>query len=138
MRRTVVGLLAGVLSLGVVQMASAADMPTKAPAYQAPAAYNWTGFYVGINGGGGWGRSNWDGIPTGSFNTSGGLIGGTLGYNWQTGPWVLGLEGDIDWANINGNSSAAGCVPNCNTKTDWLGTIRGRVGYAFDLSLIHI
>ena len=56
-------------------------MPAKAPPYIAP-PYNWTGFYVGINGGGGFGRSDFSApFPTGSFNTSGGLVGGTLGYN---------------------------------------------------------
>jgi outer membrane immunogenic protein len=142
MRKIVYTALAAVVSSVVASGSGlAADLPARAPMYtKAPAytAYNWTGFYVGINGGGGWGKSNWDGIPTGSFNTSGGLVGGTLGYNWQTGPWVLGLEGDLDWANINGNSSAVGCVPNCNTKTDWLGTARGRVGYAFDRILPYV
>ena len=103
------------------------------------AAYNWTGFYVGINGGGAWGKSNWDGLPSTSFNTSGGVIGGTIGYNLQTGPWVWGLEGDLDWASISGNANTAIlCVPNCNTKTDWLGTVRGRVGYAFDRILPYV
>lgn len=141
MRKITVALLAG-FALSIVGNGAglAADLSTKAPAYRAPAfpVYNWTGFYVGINGGGGWGRSNWASIPTGDFNTSGGLVGGTLGYNFQYGPWVWGLEGDIDWANINGNSSAAGCVPNCNTKTDWLGTIRGRFGYAVGRFLPYV
>ena len=64
--------------------AAAADLP---PYYQPGPAYNpiytWTGFYVGINGGGGWGTSKWDGLN--SFDVSGGLIGGTVGYNWQFG-----------------------------------------------------
>ena len=69
--------------------AAAADLPPRlapAPYYKAPVAipvYNWTGFYIGINGGGGFGRSQWD--TTGGFNTSGGLVGGTVGYNYQFG-----------------------------------------------------
>ena len=79
--------LAGIGALAVVTMmgsANAADiqrrqaMPTKAPAYVQ--MYNWTGAYVGINGGGGWGRSDFSApLSSSSFNTSGGLVGGTLG-----------------------------------------------------------
>src|SRR5262249_17742057 len=83
--------------------AAAADLPRRyeppiAPVYVPPIAYNWTGFYLGINGGGGWGHSNWD--SAGNFSLTGGLIGGTVGYNWQQGPLVLGVEGDIDWSDI--------------------------------------
>lgn len=128
-------LLAGVglLALGMAS-ASAADlprqMPTKAPAYVPPALYNWTGFYIGINGGGGWGRSDFSApFTTGSFDTSGGLVGGTIGYNWQLpNQFVLGLEGDIDWSNIRGSSVCA--FTSCETRNDWLGTVRGRIGYA--------
>lgn len=131
-------MLAGVSALTVVTMMSAANaadlprrqaMPTKAPVYAAP--YNWTGAYVGINGGGGWGRSNFSSpVSTGDFNTSGGLVGGTLGYNYQAGQAVFGLEGDIDWSNIRGNA-ACGAGLSCETRNNWLGTARGRIGYAF-------
>jgi outer membrane immunogenic protein len=132
-------LLASASMLAFAGMAHAADLPrqmvTKAPAYVAP-YYNWTGFYVGINGGGGWGTSAWD--STGGFDVSGGLIGGTVGYNWQFGTWVVGLEGDIDWANVKG-STATGCVTgNCTSENTWLGTARGRVGYAFDRWMPYI
>jgi outer membrane immunogenic protein len=130
--------LAGIGALAAVTMigsANAADlsrrpMPAKAPAYVQ--AYNWTGAYVGINGGYGFGRSDTS-IPfaTGGFNTSGGVVGGTIGYNWQMGQTVFGLEGDIDWTHIRGNA-ACGIGINCETRNDWLGTARGRLGYAFD------
>jgi outer membrane immunogenic protein len=130
-------LLAGasLLAMGAVS-ASAADlparMPTKAPAYVAPMTYNWTGFYLGLNGGGGFGRSEFNGtLPSGSFDTSGGLFGGTIGYNWQTGPFVLGLEGDIDWSGIKG-SGTCGVATACDVRNDYLATIRGRLGYAID------
>jgi outer membrane immunogenic protein len=116
-------------------MAAAADLPPRpapAPYYKAPVVapvYNWTGFYIGINGGGGFGRSAWD--PTGGFNTSGGLVGGTIGYNYQAGQAVFGLEGDIDWADINGTTNNA-CPLGCKTSDDWLSTVRGRLGYAAD------
>jgi outer membrane immunogenic protein len=127
-------------SVGIVTLAAlagpagAADLPrryepvVKAPIY-APMVYNWTGFYIGINGGGAWGHSAWD--STSGFDLSGGLVGGTAGYNWQTGPWVFGIEGDIDWTNIEGKTNAA-CPLGCTTGNGWLGTVRGRVGYAFD------
>jgi outer membrane immunogenic protein len=137
-------LLAGValMALGVAS-ASAADiqrrqtMPAKAPLYVQP-LYNWTGFYVGINGGGGWGRSDFsDPFATGSFKTSGGLVGGTLGYNYQVGQAVFGVEGDIDWSNIRG-SAVCGAIATCETKNDWLGTVRGRLGYAFDRFMPYV
>ncbi len=88
--------------------ASAADLPRGAVPYKAPAyvaQYNWTGFYLGINGGGAWGDSDWNGFAV-SNSPSGGMIGGTAGYNWQGAgsPWVFGLEGDIAWANIKDSS----------------------------------
>jgi outer membrane immunogenic protein len=131
--------LAGISALAVVTMMNAANaadmprrqaMPTKAPSYVQ--AYNWTGGYVGINGGLGWGRSD-DSAPfaSGSFKTSGGVVGGTLGYNYQMGQTVFGVEGDVDWSNIRG-SATCGAAFSCETKNNWLGTARGRVGYAFD------
>jgi len=132
--------LAGIGALAVMTMmgaANAADiqrrqaMPAKAPAYVA--AYNWTGLYVGVNGGGGFGNSTWSG-PTGTsgFNTTGGVVGGTIGYNYQMNQAVFGLEGDIDWSNIHGNTTTAPCTTSCETRNSWLSTARGRIGYAFD------
>lgn len=110
--------------------AQAADLPRpsyKAPAYVAPAGANWTGFYLGINGGYGFGTSDWD-DPAVSVDPSGALVGATLGYNWQTGSWVWGLEGDIDWADLKGDTTCGAGI--CETKADWLGTARFRLGYA--------
>src|SRR5438105_5538161 len=114
-------------------LAAAADLSpryqqpiVRAPAYYA--GYNWTGFYLGINGGGGWGRSQWDGVDR--FDVSGGLIGGTIGYNWQINRFVVGVEGDIDWSGIRGTTTAF-CAPGCNTRNHWLATVRGSLGYAF-------
>jgi outer membrane immunogenic protein len=121
-----IGLLAASVS------AQAADIPR--PVYKGVrsvvAYYNWTGFYTGINGGYGWGTSDWA-IPAASLKPKGGMVGGTLGYNYQVGSIVWGIEGDIDWADVK-DSSACAVVLNCETKNTWLGTIRGRVGYAFD------
>jgi outer membrane immunogenic protein len=133
--------LAGIGALAVVIMsgaANAADLPrqrsappAKAPAY---APYQWTGFYAGINGGYGWGRSEWsNGFGTsGNFDTEGGFVGGTLGYNYQVGQWVFGIEGDVDWSDIHGSTSSGICAGGvCETRNTWLGTARGRIGYAF-------
>jgi len=60
----------------------------------------------------------------------GGLVGGTVGYNYQYDRAVFGVEGDIDWANINGGTTTAGCPLGCQTKDTWLSTVRGRLGYA--------
>ena len=110
--------------------AKAADMmlPSyKAPAYVAPLYANWTGFYVGLNGGYGFGRSTWD-VPAVSPSPKGFLAGGTLGYNLQTGTWVWGVEGDFDWSDMRGS---VGCgAADCETKNNWLATARLRIGYA--------
>jgi outer membrane immunogenic protein len=106
----------------------------KAPIY-APMVYNWTGFYVGINGGGAWGHSAWD--STSGFDLSGGLVGGTAGYNWQTGAFVLGLESDLDWSGISGSTNAF-CTFGCKTSNSWLATVRGRVGYSYDRFLPYL
>jgi outer membrane immunogenic protein len=135
---------AGCFALGVLvaaQGAGAADLSV-APLYKAPPpqvsqAYNWTGFYLGINGGGGWGHSNWD-TSAASVSVSGGVAGGTAGYNWQFGNAVLGLEADIDWANLKGTSASALCPAGCTTSDTWLSTVRGRAGYAFGGVLPYI
>jgi outer membrane immunogenic protein len=97
--------------------------------------YNWTGFYIGINGGGGWGTSSWS--STGSFGTSGGVVGGTVGYNYQINQIVLGAEGDVDWAGLSGNTVTS-CPAGCTTKDTWLATARARVGYAADRFLPYV
>jgi outer membrane immunogenic protein len=140
MKRGVVA-CAGLLALAFAAgSAMAADLP---PRYQQPYAkvpvystgFNWTGFYLGINGGGGWGRSQWDGVD--KFSSSGGLIGGTVGYNWQINQFVLGAEGDIDWSGIGGSTTFR-CPPGCATRNHWLSTVRGRLGYAFDRFLPYV
>ena len=110
--------------------------PVKAPlAYGKTSIYDWTGFYLGINGGGGFGSADWSAAPgSGRANMSGGLFGGTVGYNLQTGePWVLGVELDLDWSDFRATTPAtATCPPGCELKGPWLDTNRLRFGWAFD------
>jgi outer membrane immunogenic protein len=149
------------LSLGIAvacvimsaMSAQAADLPARSNSpgfYKAPSElpFSWTGFYAGINGGYAWGQSSWSdsavGADSGSFNTSGGLVGGQLGYNWQTGAVVLGIETDADWMGVKGSTAGLGGVcaldggGQCQTQQSWVGTTRARVGYAFDRWLPYV
>jgi outer membrane immunogenic protein len=138
-------LIAGVVVLGAVAQAAAADLPQPAPPpAQAPVAYipvvpvyNWGGIYYGINGGYAFGKSEWTTplATTGNFNTSGFAVGATVGANYQVDAFVFGLEADIDWMGVKGSSSI--CTPACETKNTWLSTFRGRAGYAADRVLFY-
>lgn len=98
----------------------------KAPAYVAPAAFSWSGFYVGANLGYAFGSSDWT-SPAVSTDPSGVLVGLTLGYNYQTGIWVWGLEGDIAYSTVEGDVACG--AGTCTTALNWLGTARARIGY---------
>ena len=125
-----------------VQLACAADLPTKAPAYQpAPMLYNWGGFYVGAHGGYAWSNidSTTTDLATGAVETSfshdrrGGFGGGQIGYNFMVNPnFLIGIEGDVDGADISGTVDrcldATHCA-NSDGKNDWFATVRGRLGY---------
>ena len=126
--------------------ALAADMPLKAVA--PVVIYDWTGFYLGIAGGGSLGGSNHVdpagvNLTADGFNVKGGLIGGTLGYNWQMSNLVLGFEGDLSWVgeygshDDNGVSLVADPTAQSFTKENWLGTARVRAGYAMNNVLLY-
>jgi outer membrane immunogenic protein len=148
------------LVLGGIHLAVAADLPPAAQVYKAPpavAAYNWTGFYGGLNLGGAWQSSNSTtstlNNPLGYFNTfaatavnalgpqtvgTSGVTGGLqVGYNWQRDRILFGLEADIDALSLRGGASNTGVYPfttatftiNTNVKSDWLATVRGRLGF---------
>jgi outer membrane immunogenic protein len=138
-------LMAGALALAAGGQALAADLPPPVmptpPATYLPIAapFSWTGIYVGVNGGYAFGTSNWTSAafpPTGNFNPTGGVIGGTLGGNYQMGSFVIGIEGDGDWTNLNRTTFNA-CGPGCETKSSWLATVRGRAGWAWDRVLFY-
>jgi outer membrane immunogenic protein len=138
MRLKLIGTGIAALSLlATTFSAEAADIPR--PVYKGVrsvvAYYNWTGFYAGVNAGYGWGTSNWDyaflaGTGAVSNSPKGWLFGVTLGYNWQAGSIVYGVEGDFDWSNVKGTVACTGF--DCETKSRWLSTFRGRLGYAMD------
>jgi outer membrane immunogenic protein len=140
MKKFLLGTVA-LAALGVAAPAFAADLPARAPVYaKAPAlaaVYNWTGFYVGIFGGGGWGnhyRHNTAPFDN-NYTSAGGLVGGTIGYNYQMNNFVLGVEGDLAWASIVGNDASVGGTLD-ETRLNWIGSVRARGGIAFGNALI--
>lgn len=135
-------LLAGAaaLSLGFVSAAQAADpIIYEQPPVMMPAAmYDWSGFYAGVAAGYAWGDASYDAdvIGAGSFDNDGWLLGGVVGYNFQTGPWVFGVEGDLYWAGIDGGEDVG--IVTISNDTNWFGSVRGRAGYAFDNILPYL
>lgn len=140
--------LAALMSLAAIGGAFAADLPQPAPLPQAPAAYvptvapvyNWSGIYLGVNGGWGWGQSKWStGTTTWNTSSNGGVIGGTLGANFQWDAFVLGIEGDWDYSAIGTGTSTTICNfgGTCQVGNNWLSTVRGRAGWAFDRVLFY-
>jgi opacity protein-like surface antigen len=109
----------------------------KAPIYKAPAApagYNWNGFYIGAYLGADWGYTDWNfGDGTGiDPHFAGVLAGGEIGYNYQVGKWVLGVEGDLGWTNARGAQPCqTDFFHNCEINSNWLSTATARVGYAY-------
>jgi outer membrane immunogenic protein len=136
----------GLTALGMAP-ALAADLPartySKAPAAVAPIS-NWGGFYLGAEGGGGWGTDRWNlplfaSVAAARTDISGATAGGVIGYNWQLpNSLVLGVEGNLDWADIHGSST---CISNptltCRSKLDSMFTATGRLGYAFGPALLY-
>jgi outer membrane immunogenic protein len=122
--------------------AMAADMmPLKAP--PPPPAWTWTGCYVGVNGGGGWGKDkNWTdstGAVHGGQNISGGLAGGQVGCDYQFGSWVVGVAGMVDWANLTGSATDPfNTAFTANTKVTMFDTVTRRLGYAVIRALLYV
>jgi len=136
-------------ALGMVTPASAADLPQRA--YKAPPPmiapiYDWSGFYIGANGGWGESRSCADFLTAGGLVTaegcssrSGGLFGGQLGYRWQASQWVFGLEAQGDWADLsNTRLSLADPTLSIRAKTSGVGLFTGQIGYAWNASLFYV
>lgn len=141
-----------VLSLIGIGRLFAADFPPPSQPPVPPPIYSgeapskgWSGVYLGINGGYGFGSSQWSlgGNPTSVFDSNGFLVGGTVGMNFPVSEVLFGVEGDIDWAGLDGNVAGcavttAGAVAACETRNNFLTTARARVGYAFDRTLVYV
>ena len=136
-------LLGGIaISALLAAPAIAADLPARVPVKAAPApiiaAYNWTGCYIGVQGGGKFGKSEQVEAATGAsltgeYDIDGFLVGGTLGCNFQQGQWVFGIEGDGSFVSADGgNNLIAPFNPAffAQTEEKWLATVRGRLGFA--------
>ena len=149
-----VGLVAlSVAALGVAAPASAADLAARpyraAPPPMIAAVYDWSGFYIGANGG--WGSSHkcWDAVTAagvfvvadGCHNATGGTAGGQLGYRWQAGTWVFGLEGQGNWADFRGSSTSLffpGPGFSNTSKIDAFGLFTGQIGMAWNNVLLYV
>ncbi|MGX7743737.1 outer membrane protein [Rhodopseudomonas parapalustris] len=115
-----------------------------------PVMYNWSGFYVGANGGWGTSRNCWDFAGTtaqplaanlgeGCHDASGGTVGGQFGYVWQIGAWVFGLEAQGNWADFKGTNVSLLPTPGTinDSNVDAFGLFTARVGYAWENTLIY-
>ena len=138
---------ASVVALGAAAPAFGADLAarpvyTKAPPPAVVAIYDWSGFYIGANGGWGNSHNSWDFVgfgPEGSHDANGGTVGGQIGYRWQMGQIVFGVEGQGNWADFKGSNVSLQFPGFINqTKTDAFGLITGQVGYAFSNVLLYV
>ncbi len=132
----------GLLALGSPALGAdlAARPYTKAPPPVMATIYDWSGFYIGVNGGGGWSHNTWDlvgGGREGSHDSTGGTVGGQIGYRWQTGPVVFGLEAQGNWADFSGDNLSALFATRNRTKTDAFGLFTGQIGYAWNNVLLY-
>ena len=145
-------ILAGASVIALAAAANAADL-SKAPSavsYKDTPYYgvNWSGLYVGVNGGYGWDASNIGSklVPGLGVSPEGGFGGGQIGYNVQQGNIVFGVEADLQAAGITDSKSQVlppnapanvGLTIGNKSTLDWFGTVRGRVGYTFDRTLVY-
>jgi len=139
----------GFVALVSAAPASAADLAarpyTKAPPMIA-AIYDWSGFYIGANGGWGSSRNCWDFLPVaggvtpeGCHDATGGVAGGQVGYRWQSGGWVFGLEAQGDWADLRGSNTSQAFPGFINrSKIDAFGLFTGQIGYAWNNALLYV
>jgi outer membrane immunogenic protein len=137
-------LLASVALLGFAGAASAADLPARtmapaAPIVAAAPIFTWSGFYLGVNAGYGWSNNDSDVIDLVDEDDDGGFIGGAqVGYNYQIGSFVVGLEGDIQYIDFGSTRFRdADLVLREAGIDDWFGTARARAGVAFGQALIY-
>jgi outer membrane immunogenic protein len=150
MKTLLLGLLtATAITTAGVSAASAADLPMRsappAPIIAAAPIFTWTGFYVGVNAGYGWSDDDFDAVDFADDEDDGGFIGGAqVGYNYQIGSFVVGLEGDIQYADFGRDGAFTFTDPDTGEvftdefeSSDWFGTVRARAGVAFGQALIY-
>jgi outer membrane immunogenic protein len=148
MKRVLLGAI-GFVALGMTAPALAADLPQRAYApapVMVAAVYDWTGVYIGANGGYGTSRNCWGAVTAGSVivndgchSQSGGIVGGQIGYRWQAGTIVFGLEGQGDWANLRASHvSLLNPILTDSSKVTGLGLITGQIGYAANAALFYL
>lgn len=135
---------ASFVALGAAAPAVAADLAarpyTKAPP-MVQALYDWSGFYIGVNGGGGTSHKCWDLVGVGAegcHDATGGTVGGQIGYRWQTGPLVFGVEAQGNWADLTGDNISPVSGDRNRTKIDAFGLFTGQIGYAFNNALVYV
>jgi len=141
-------------AVGLVAMAtsaSAADLAAR-PYTKAPpmvAMYDWSGFYIGANGGWGTSRKCWDlsnfvgvainpNLAEGCHDASGGTVGGQIGYRWQASSWVFGLEAQGNWADFKGSNISNQLIARNESKVEAFGLFTGQVGYAWNNALLYV
>jgi outer membrane immunogenic protein len=138
--------ISAAVAMSLATPALAADMAVKAPPpAPLPMIYDWSGFYIGANGG--WGQSHScvdfvtavGTVASGCGDRSGGVVGGQIGYRWQTNQFVFGLEAQGDWANLR-NTRVSLLNPTLSTtaKTDGIGLFTGQIGWAWNASLLYV
>ncbi|QOZ71717.1 outer membrane protein [Bradyrhizobium arachidis] len=144
---------AGALALGLSAPASAADLAarpyTKAPPPMVATIYDWSGFYIGVNGGYGSSHTCADVVAVGvvpvvpaaaegCHNATGGTAGGQIGYRWQSANWVFGVEGQGNWADFTGSNIGLFTGADNRSRIDSFGLITGQVGYAWNNVLLYV
>jgi outer membrane immunogenic protein len=143
MLRRILLVTVGILSAAAPALS--ADLPSRAPppVYVPPTPiFTWTGIYLGGQVGYGWGRLDGlvvapNGGTAGYGYTPQGVIGGAhVGYNWQGGPWVLGIEGSVDGTSLS-KSITPGAGVVFSDRSEIQGSIRGRAGIAWDRALLY-
>jgi outer membrane immunogenic protein len=131
----------GLLAATAVSSAMAADLIVDEPtADVAASSYDWNGAYIGAFAGYGAGTTTFDFLYYPSsvdIDTSGWLVGGTVGANFQNGNFVLGVEGDVAWSDIGNTEFCPNPSYDCSSSIDWLATLRGRAGFAADAVLLY-
>jgi len=147
MKKSLLFITASLAALGIAAPAMAANLDPPAPVYKAPIAvpvspfYDWSGFYVGANAGGGWSDNCWDSQPswrTNCHGANGATVGGQLGYRWQVSNWVFGIEGQGNWAEFSGSHTDLNLSNTIDhSRVNSFGLVTGQFGYAWNNVLLY-